>query len=390
MNISAQHVCAGRRDAPSALLTAAVDWTGDDPLPEIRAAFGEAPLALVSLFVTPRADFPAIMAAAARAFPGAKVTGCTTAGEIGPRGYVEDTIVAIGYPAADFAAETLLIAPLDPLDGQDAIDRVIRARIDLIERYPTFTGHFAFLLVDGMSRSEDVLAGTLAHATGGWPLFGGSAGDGVDFGRTYVSAGGQVFENAAVLSLVRTRHRVQVFSIDHLEPTEQRMVVTRADPAERIVKEINAAPAAREYARMVGKNPDELDRFTFASHPVAVRIGDSHHVRAIQQVNAEGELIFFAAIDEGMVLRVAHTRDIARHLDGALDELGLGGAPSDILACDCILRRLEAEQTQKARDLSDVLARHRVRGFSTYGEQFGALHVNQTMTGVALYPAEVP
>jgi len=35
-----------------------------------------------------------------------------------------------------------------------------------------------------------------------------------------------------------------------------------------------------------------------------------------------------------------------------------------------------------------VLRRHNVRGFSTYGEQLGALHVNHTMTGVAFYPPD--
>jgi hypothetical protein len=32
------------------------------------------------------------------------------------------------------------------------------------------------------------------------------------------------------------------------------------------------------------------------------------------------------------------------------------------------------------------LQQHRVLGFSTYGEQLNSMHVNQTMTGVAIYP----
>ena len=49
------------------------------------------------------------------------------------------------------------------------------------------------------------------------------------------------------------------------------MVVTEADPERRLVREINAEPAAREYARLVGKDPDQLSPFTFAAHPVVVR-----------------------------------------------------------------------------------------------------------------------
>ena len=37
------------------------------------------------------------------------------------------------------------------------------------------------------------------------------------------------------------------------------MVVTGADPARRIVTEINAEPAALEYARMVGLDGEHAD-----------------------------------------------------------------------------------------------------------------------------------
>jgi hypothetical protein len=56
------------------------------------------------------------------------------------------------------------------------------------------------------------------------------------------------------------------------------------------------------------------------------------------------------------------------------------------LACDCILRKLEAQEKQKTRALSEILSQNNVVGFSTYGEQFNSMHVNQTLTGVAIYP----
>lgn len=181
-----------------------------------------------------------------------------------------------------------------------------------------------------------------------------------------------------------------MFSLDHLVPTEQQMVVTEADPARRIVKSINAEPAAPEYARIVGKDPAQLDRFTFASHPVVVRIGGTHHVRAIQQVNEDGDLVFFSAIDEGMVLTTAAPQNMVEHLSRKLAELSDSGPPAHIIGCDCILRRVEAEQTQMTRDLSEILSSHNVTGFSTYGEQIGPLHVNHTMSGVAIYASDEP
>ncbi len=52
------------------------------------------------------------------------------------------------------------------------------------------------------------------------------------------------------------------------------MVVTGVDPARRKVHEINAAPAA-EYARLLGKPAGQLDPFTFAAHPLVVKVANS-------------------------------------------------------------------------------------------------------------------
>jgi hypothetical protein len=125
---------------------------------------------------------------------------------------------------------------------------------------------------------------------------------------------------------------------------------------------------------------------TFAAHPVVVRFGGSHHVRAIRQVLDNGDLVFFSAIDEGLVLTLAEPEDMAKHLDRELSRIRRGREPEAIWVCDCILRRIEAEETQQSRALSAILAKNRVVGFSTYGEQINGMHVNQTMTGVAIFP----
>lgn len=356
-----------------------------DPVGQLRGDLGDAPLAMVALLISPTADFDNIVEKANQAFAGADVVACTTAGEIGARGYEEDTIIAIGFPKARFATTSVLIEELDDRSSQNVLDRIALDRVGLQEAHPDKRHGFAFLVVDGLSLREDMLTAAIAPALRDMALFGGSAGDGLEFGHTRVALNGRACENAAVLTLIQTDLRIKVFSIDHLVPTDRQMVVTGADPDRRIVKSINAEPAAREYARLMGKDPNQLDQFTFASHPVVVRIGGTHHVRAIQQVNEGDELLFFSAIDEGMVLTVAEPENLVDHLRQKLDEIAAAGPLTDIVGCDCLLRRIEAEQMQMTRDLSDVLSRHKVIGFSTYGEQIGALHVNHTMTGVAFY-----
>jgi hypothetical protein len=47
---------------------------------------------------------------------------------------------------------------------------------------------------------------------------------------------------------------------------------------------------------------------------------------------------------------------------------------------------MEAQEKQKTGAVSAILRDYGVVGFSTYGEQLNAMHVNQTMTGVAIFP----
>ena len=367
------------------LCTAHVRWSNTSPLNVLKEDLGPGPFSLITLMVTPKADFADVVAQAEKHYPDTDVLACTTAGEIGGAGYDEGLIVAIGFPKSGFETTSLLIEGINDLNVQSVIDQITLERVALQERPLDMDDDFAFLIVDGLSLSEDTLAATIAPALRDVPVFGGSAGDGTAFQHTFVALNGRVADNAAVLTIARSKFRTHVFSLDHLVPTEHQMVVTGANPAQRIVKTINAEPAAREYARIVGKDPDQLDRFTFASHPVVVRIGDSHHVRAIQQVNDEGELVFFSAIDEGMVLTVATPQNMATHLRKKMAELSEHEVPANIIGCDCVLRRIEAEQTQMSREMSEILASNNVTGFSTYGEQIGPLHVNHTMSGVAFY-----
>lgn len=369
---------------PTAHVTAQVP----DAAQQLAATLGPGPFAAVVVFISPEANLPALTLGLSAQFGDCPVIGCTSAGEISALGYTEGEIVAVAFPAQYFAAGTVVIEDLDQVQPQNLIGQMIRLRASLARLQPDWHTEFAFLMVDGLSLREDELTATLANGLGPVPLFGGSAGDGTRFGQTFVVHDGRVLSNAAVLLMLRTACRVKVFSLDHLIPTAQRMVVTEADPARRIVRQINAEPAAREYARLLGKDPAQLTTFTFAAHPLVVRVGGRHHVRAIQRVADNGDLVFFSAIDEGLVLTLAEPQDMVAHLDAELRGLSANGKPMAILACDCILRRMEALEKQMYGAVSDVLRRHKVTGFSTYGEQWNSMHVNQTMTGVAIYPPD--
>ncbi len=356
---------------------------------DLRRQIWQGAGATLIFFVSPSFNRETLTKELELQFAGCTLIGCTTAGEITREGYREGTLVGMTLLASEFKVQPLLIEGLNQYSMEDGEGLVRRALAGAGLAMPTQLTHpshcFAMLLIDGMSKQEELVVASLNRFLDPIPLFGGSAGDNLDFRSTWVYLNGAFHSDAAILTVFTTTRPFKVFKLDHFMPTETKMVVTEADPNARLVMEINAEPAAFAYARMVGLEAQELSPLIFAAYPVVVKIGGEYHVRAIQKVENDGSLRFYCGIEEGLVLTVARGEDIALNLDRSLSALKREvGEIEMILGFDCILRRLEAEQKQKTHEVSAVLKRNNVFGFSTYGEQFRSMHVNQTFTGVAI------
>ncbi|SPH25148.1 hypothetical protein DEA8626_04184 [Defluviimonas aquaemixtae] len=339
------------------------------------------------LFFVPYAMDRAALVSALAATPSPAAFGCTTAGQITPQGYDSDAMVALAFHRRHFRVASALIKPITAVD----IAEVVRRTEQLAARFPAMPGRrrLALFFADGLSKQEDIIVAALEAGLKDIPVFGGSAGDGLAFEETFVLHEGSFHSGAALLLLLETDLSFRGLGFDHFQPTDKRMVVTRAVPEERLVLEINGSPAAREYARLVGVPVDELSPIVFAENPVLVRNGNIYHVRAIQQKHGNGGLTFFSAIDNGLLLTLGRGMEIIRTLNSGLSVCDqTGEAPDIILGFDCYLRKLEIEHKGLAAAASEAFRAHRVVGFNTYGEQHLGVHVNQTFVGIAFFRPE--
>jgi hypothetical protein len=108
-------------------------------------------------------------------------------------------------------------------------------------------------------------------------------------------------------------------------------------------------------------------------------------VRSIGKLNEDGTLQFFCAIDEGIVLTIATGVDLIQNLESAFANVrDVVGEPQLVLGCDCLFRRVETDRDGTREAVGRIFAENKVIGFATYGEQYNAMHVNQTFTGVAI------
>jgi hypothetical protein len=212
-------------------------------------------------------------------------------------------------------------------------------------------------------------------------VLGGSAGDGNDFSQTCVIANDAVLRDVAVFCLIETDLEVRDLIFDHFSATDTRMIVTRANPAQRSLLEINAEPAAEEYARIVGVPVSELSPLVFARHPLLVNMGGRYFVRAIREPTDDGGLLLMSSIDTGAVMSLGLAEDLTVGFEAMLRDLP--STPSLILSFDCILRRLAMEHAGLGSAIKDIFCRYNMAGFNTFGEQHGGMHMNQTFVGLA-------
>ncbi|MEH6472589.1 MAG: nitric oxide-sensing protein NosP [Halopseudomonas sp.] len=345
------------------------------------------PLSLVLFFCANQYDLEQLSKALKKRFGEIPLVGCTTAGEISPEGYTSGSITAIGFSAEHFSIQASLFNNLADFSFSDA-QSLVHGMLDGCreQQVAPIMGHsFALTLLDGLSVREEQLLNVLNAHLGSIPLLGGSAGDDLHFRDTHVYFEGQFHSDAAILILVNTRCSFEVFSIDHLIDTDDKLVVTEADSDERRVYEFNAVPAALEYARALNLSVEQLDSKVFAMNPLSVRIGDRFYSRAIQKVNDDLSLSFYCAVETGIVLTRSRCGDMVQGLENLFDDIERKiGPPQLVIGYDCIFRRLESDQQQLGSAISRVLSNNRVIGFNTYGEQFDGMHLNQTFTGVAL------
>ncbi|VTZ24552.1 FIST domain containing protein [Methylocella tundrae] len=364
--------------------------TATDPVTAVREfseAIAQEDIALIVFFCSFSFDLNVLEPELRRAFDGLHVIGCTTAGEIAPIGYLDGAITGFSIASSHCRAVSTGIENLSQFqmsDGHAVTQTLISSMSEKgLALDPKDT--FAMLLIDGKSGNEEVVLAAIHLLMDMVPLLGGSAGDNMSLTGAFVYFDGAFHRDAALLTVIKIRAPFRIVKCQHLVGSEMRMVVTRADPLKRKVFELNAEPAAREYARAQNVPECMLAPAVFSAFPLMVKVGGDFHVRSIQAAHEDGSLSFFCAIDEGVVLRLARTEAILPNLAALFQSVRAEiGPPTLIIGFDCIHRGLALEQTQSKRLAGELLAANNVIGFSTYGEQFGGMHLNQTFTAVAI------
>lgn len=350
---------------------------------ELAALLAQPEVGLVLLFLGEIGEPERFCTEFGRHFPGVTVLGVSSAAEIGPLGYLQHSVagVSIHRDALHFALGVLESLSTASLHQIQHFSSALKDELRMRSPRMASANSFALMLVEGTSER---IAHAIHDGLDGLRLVGGTASEAGHAGQTRLFVDGRPVRDAAVLIVATTDLPFRIFKAQHYSAGSPPLVVTGAIPEKRIVTELNGLPAAREYARAIGLDPAAISTDVFATRPLVCRLGDSCFVRSIRLAEPEGALTFFCSVEEGTVLRPALLHSMIVSLNDTFAQIRESlGEPALTLGFDCVLRRTEMVATGSLDDIERILLRANALGFSTFGEQYCGMHVNQTMTGIA-------
>ncbi len=327
--------------------------------------------------------------------PGVTTLGCTSSGEIGDRGMLQGGISAIGLAPIAFAVERVeRVSSFLFEHGAGIVGRLAaglgRSPAELDPRR-----HLFITLIDGMSGNEARLATAVSLAAPGLPIVGGCAGDDERYRETWTFLRGEAMPSSALVLAIEPAVPFVPFAVHHYEPATERVVVTAADPETNRISEIDGRPAVEVYAALAGVPMSDVrrDPRVLVGQPVqfGVRVGREFFVHSVMASEGD-ELIMAVPVGRGLVLNVARATDILEATRSGVRRVKelLRGRAHAALLFNCAGRMFEARRREIVDELWDAMSDGvPVAGFSTYGEQFGPMLVNHTVTGVVFGGGEV-
>ena len=165
--------------------------TSRDPREAVRefhAGVAQPEMSLVVFFCSSGYDRDTLAAELGQRFAGVPVVGCTTAGEIGTNGYTVSSFSGASFSANACVAVTGCLDNLQQMRPSEvqAFGHTLLRTLGEKAPHANAQNSFGLLLIDGLSSREEPVVRALQNGLGEMSLVGGSAGDGLDFYKTWI------------------------------------------------------------------------------------------------------------------------------------------------------------------------------------------------------------
>lgn len=328
----------------------------------------------------------AITALIASKLPTAVVVGASSAGEVAQgRLMTHQTVIGFTF----FASSRVSVVAMACEKGHEH-DTGAEIGRRLSHCAPDIAG--VLLLATVLSTDAAALLGGIESTCGGYPIFGGGAGDYAAMSMSLVFSGPEQF-NSGVVAVAFSGNDLHIESTSFLgwSPLSRAMRITQADD-QRVLR-IDGRPAFDIYQHYLDIPNDENFYANAMEFPLLLERDGELLARVPVAADEQGALQFVADIHEGEVFRIGYG-NIALIVKKAneLHHLMMRFCPQAIFLYTCACRRL---LMQEAVDL-ETLPLEEIAptfGFYTYGEFSGSSHLNllnSTIVAVGLREGPKP
>lgn len=311
-------------------------------------------------------EYGVMLDAINRAFPGIRLIGGTTDGELSSHtGFSEQSVVLTLFSSdsVDFVASVGREYSSDPFGVAKAAADEAMAGADEAPR-------LCLAIPDGLTTIGSPVVESLRAAMGDVPVFGGTAGDRFRLEKTYQFFDGEVVTDSVVLLFLYGPVVYSSGVSSGWTPIGKQHEIEGAEG--NVVRKIGQWTALEFYEHYLGPNHEVYPQF-----PLAVHRDDRFYLRDPLIFNEEdGSIAFVGTFPERCSVQVAEAGrdDLIEAVRDAIDDAMKGfpgSAPEAALIFSCCSRhiilgsRTKEEHGQVAESVDAAIP---VSGFYTYGE----------------------
>lgn len=340
--------------------------------------------ALVLFFASTAYHFEEVTKALHSHYPKAQVVGVTTTGEVGPDGFSTQSLSAQSYSTSFGKVSAFLMQDIEKypiFDRPQLIEAASAIGIQTTSRDIDRQG-LAYVFPVGLKAGEEKMLSVInsIFTYDGFPIFGGTAGDDANFEVTKVSVNGEISTTGGATVFMKPHVDFYIYKENIFEGTGHQVKITKADAEKRIVYEMNNRPATQVYAELIGTTVSNLSS-ELSFHPLGRKFNDDYLIASPFEALADGSVSFYCQVYEGVTVEILKPKNAVvemKHTRAAFEQLfkNIEG----VLACNCILRKLQFENERIFPALNEEMKQlPNLCGFSSYGEQLNKSQLNQTL-----------
>jgi hypothetical protein len=337
---------------------------------------------LLMFFASPCFDQDRLSNLLHEAFSDCIVVGCSTAGEIVSGKLLKNSVVAMAFNSNIISNAKVEV--VEHMKENLSVESAFASFEKFFNESPytmDTTKYVGLVLVDGISMKEEMIMDLIGNKTNIF-FIGGSAGDNLQFLKTYVCANGKAYTDSAVLVILKINDNAEfgIIKTQSFKILDSVFVANKVNEETREVIEFNHEPAIIAYTGAVGAASVEDAPNYFMTHPVGLCFGENDiFVRSPQQVKGTS-MQFYCNILEGMEVSLLESTNICEDTKKAVEKkISELGSIDGIINFHCIERTLELEKNNLVKQYGEIFSDIPTIGFSTYGEEYIG-HMNQTST----------